>query len=425
MATEFTTADWAKHTNVYEVNIRQYTAEGTFHAFQKHLPRLQKMGVEILWLMPVTPISVERRKGSLGSYYATASYTHINPEFGTNEDFRILIQEAHDRGMKLIIDWVANHTGADHEWVTKHPEFYKKDEGGNFAIMHGWDDVYHLDYSHPGIAERLIEDMQYWIREFDIDGFRCDMAHLVPLDFWRAARTQCEDLKKLYWLAECDEPEYSAVFDTTYAWEWMHASKGKVHGQNSLNDLKQLLNKYLQMPNGALKLLFTSNHDENSWNGTEYERYGDGAKMLAVFSALFKGVPLIYTGQEKPNYKRIEFFEKDEFNWNGDIALHDFYKRLLSIRKKHNAFNHDQYSFVQTTNDDAVLAFICGNENENIITVLNFSPNEIPVNVEDGRLSGKYRYLFTDVETELNGNYYSVLPPFSFNVVGTVAGWTD
>lgn len=422
MAIDFKTAEWARSTNIYEVNIRQYTSEGSFNAFRKHLPRLQKMGVEILWFMPLTPISSEKRKGSLGSYYATNSYTDINPEFGTPQELKDLIADIHGRGMKFIIDWVANHTGCDHCWVKEHPEWYKKDADGNFAIMHGWSDVYHLDYSHAEMTRQILIDMEYWIEEYKIDGFRCDMAHLVPLSFWQHARTECEKIKKLYWLAESEEPEFSSVFDTTYAWEWMHASKAKVKGLTSMNDLRNLLQKYLSISVGSEKLLFTSNHDENSWNGTEYERYGDAAKMLAVFSALFKGTPLVYSGQEKPNHRRLAFFEKDELKWDGDLALFDLYKRLLAIRKNHPAFQHNIYSFPEISNEEEVLSFIVGNETDNIIVVLNFSANEIPVNVADKKISGNYFHLFTDVEMELKENYFSVLPPFSFNAVCTTGG---
>lgn len=373
----------------------------------------------MLWFMPLTPISKERRKGSLGSYYATNSYLDINPEFGTPEELKEMIGEIHAHGMKFIIDWVANHTGCDHAWVTEHPEWYKKDEDGNFAIMHGWSDVYHLDYSHTEMVEQILFDMKYWIEEYKIDGFRCDMAHLVPLSFWKAARKECEQIKKLYWLAECEEPEFSSVFDTTYAWEWMHASRAKVNGQTSMNDLKNLLHKYLNIPDGGLKLLFTSNHDENSWNGTEYERYGDAAKVLAVFSCLFKGTPLVYTGQEKPNLRRLAFFEKDELKWSGDLQLFDFYKRMLEIRKTHPAFKHNTYVILSNNEDESVLSFLIGNEKENILAVLNLSGNEVKVNVQDAKLNGGYEYLFTNVKTELTGAYDGELSSFSFDVLCT------
>lgn len=215
---------------MYEVNIRQYTPEGTFAAFANHLPRLQRMGVETIWLMPVTPISKKKRQGSLGSYYACSDYTALNPEFGSSRSFKALVKKVHELGMKLMIDWVANHTGADHSWIQKNPHWYIKDEQGNFTERNGWVDVYDLDYSNPDMRAAMIEAMQFWIREYEIDGFRCDMAHLVPLDFWADARKQCDALKPLCWLAETDESNYHEVFDISYAWKWMHVSEQVVRG---------------------------------------------------------------------------------------------------------------------------------------------------------------------------------------------------
>jgi glycosidase len=225
MAKNFPLVSWAIGANIYEVNIRQYTPEGNFVAFAKHLPRLKDMGVKILWLMPITPISIAKRQGSLGSYYACSSYTKINAEFGSIEDFKQLVATAHSLDFKVIIDWVANHTGYDHHWTKEHPEFYLKDKDGNFTEKNGWQDVIDLDYSNEALQEAMIAAMQFWITTCQIDGFRCDMAHLVPLSFWLKARQACDEIKKLFWLAECDEKEYHQVFDVSYAWQWMHATE--------------------------------------------------------------------------------------------------------------------------------------------------------------------------------------------------------
>src|SRR5215831_2889247 len=264
MNIQFEKVSWIDGANVYEVNIRQYTPEGTFSAFMKHLSRLKKMGVKILWLMPVTPISKKLRMGSLGSYYACSSYIKINPEFGTLDDLKELVQEAHQLEMKLIIDWVANHTGWDHHWTVENPGWYKKDEHGNFKDFHGWTDVIDLNYESKEMRVAMIEAMEFWIKECDIDGFRCDMAHLVPLDFWKIARQHCDSFKPLFWLGECEVPEYHEVLDVSYAWEWMHVSEKVVKQIASLQHMKDVLSKYQKYPNKGLKLFFTSNHDENS-----------------------------------------------------------------------------------------------------------------------------------------------------------------
>ncbi|HEX3025368.1 MAG TPA: alpha-amylase family glycosyl hydrolase [Chitinophagaceae bacterium] len=374
MATHFSTTDWAKNSNIYEVNIRQYTSEGTFVAFAKHMPRLKDMGVEILWLMPVMPISYEIRQGALGSYYACSSYTEINPEYGTLDDFKSLMREAHRLGLKIIIDWVANHTGWDHHWTKEHPDWYMKDAAGNFTEENGWHDVIDLNYDVKEMRLAMIDAMKYWITECDIDGFRCDMAHLVPLDFWTDARTACEEIKKLFWLAECEVVQYHDVFDVTYAWAWMHATEKFVKGNASLNDVRNVLHDYSQYPQGAQKLFFTSNHDENSWNGTEYEKYGDAAKPFAVFTSTWNGLPLIYSGQELPNYKRLKFFDKDLIEWTANIALHNFYKTLLSLRKNKAIANGE--TFILPTDNNGLMAFIRKKENDAVLVLLNLSVEE-------------------------------------------------
>ncbi len=310
MSKPFKIVPWAQSASIYEVNIRQYTPEGSFHAFAQQLPRLRDMGIDILWLMPVTPISVAERQGTLGSYYACSSYTEINPEFGSKADFHALVEQAHALGMKLIIDWVANHTGCDHHWTNEHPDWYVKDSDGNFTERNGWKDVIDLDFSNASMRQAMIGSMQYWVKEFDIDGFRCDMAHLVPLDFWIEARKACDAVKPLYWLAECEEIQYHDAFDTSYAWWWMHTTEKFVKGEAGLHEIREVLHAYSQYPVGASKLFFTANHDENSWNGTEYEKYGNCAKAWAVFTCTWQAIPLIYSGQENPNLKRLAFLIK-------------------------------------------------------------------------------------------------------------------
>ncbi len=399
MSTQYPTVAWCNGTNIYEVNLRQYTKEGSFKAFQKHLPRLKEMGVEILWLMPITPISQEKKKGSLGSYYACSSYVEINPEFGNKDDFRTLISEAHQLGFKLIIDWVANHTGWQHEW-TKNEGWYIKNAKGEFTEIHGWDDVIDLNYENEEMQTAMIDAMKYWVGEFDIDGFRCDMAHLVRLDFWHKARTACETIKPLFWLGECDEDSYSEVFDTTYAWRWMHATEAFAKDNNKWGDIKNALSQYRNLPPKAQKLYFTSNHDENSWNGTEYEKYGlPLAKNLAVFSCMFPGIPLIYSGQELPNYKRLLFFDKDEIEWASQPKpqLQDFYRTLLTVRRMNRAFESDA-QFTQIQNDDKVFAFFLQKENHKAVIIFNFSTSEsLKLNYNNDALAGNYSQLFSGV----------------------------
>lgn len=397
------TVAWANGSNIYEVNIRQYTYEGTFAAFAKHLPRLKEMGIEILWLMPITPISFERRLGQLGSYYACSSYTAINPEFGSIDDFKNLVNEVHALDMKIIIDWVANHTGCDHIWMKNKPGWYARDASGNFTERNGWSDVIDLDYENTEMREAMISAMQFWINDCDIDGFRCDMAHLVPLDFWKDARKQCETIKPLFWLAECDVPEYLEVFDVSYAWEWMHVSEKLVKGLASLQHIKDVLDKYAVDTNEGKKLFFTSNHDENSWNGTEYEKYGAGAKAFAVFCFTWPGIPLLYSGQELPNYKRLKFFDKDQIDWNDKPALHEFYKLLLHLRKNNNAFDNDASLIKLATGfEDKVFAYLLVKDDSRVLVLLNFSDHDrLHFSIEHEMLNGNFTNLFSGIEYEL------------------------
>lgn len=365
-----------KGANIYEVNVRQYTAEGTFNAFAKHLPRLKDMGVDILWFMPITPISKVGMLGSLGSYYACSSYTAINPEFGTMEDFLALVQAIHGLGMQVIIDWVCNHTGRDHQWTKDHRDWYVQDKNGNFLEQHGWKDVIHLDYRKQDMRAEMIKSMRYWLETADIDGFRCDMAHLVPLDFWMEAKEQCEFIKPLFWLAECDELAYHAVFDVSYAWEWMHVSDKVVKGNASIAQMKDVLYKYSQYPAGARKLYFTSNHDENTWNGTEYEKYLGAAKAMAVFTLTWPGMPLVYSGQELPNVKRLKFFDKDVIDWKAAVVLHNFYKSFLNLRKTHTCLQGDVGTLpiiISTPHDDKIFAYLLQDETSKVLVLMNFS----------------------------------------------------
>ncbi|MCG7855741.1 alpha-amylase family glycosyl hydrolase [Flavihumibacter sediminis] len=397
----FEALDWVRSTNVYEVNLRQYTKEGTFEAFSREMPRLKDMGVEVLWFMPITPIATEQRKGSLGSYYACCDFTSTNPEYGSIDDFRKMVAEAHELGLKVIIDWVANHTGWGHSWTKTNPDFFKINEHGHFFDSNGWDDVIDLDFNNRDMRQALIEAMRFWVRETGIDGFRCDMAMLVPLDFWKEARSELDKERKLFWLAECEEANYHEAFDATYTWEWMHKTADFYKGNTDVNGLDQLLHKYEQhfVP-AAVRMYFTTNHDENSWNGTEYEKYGEAALAFAVFGATWNGIPMIYSGQELPNKKRLKFFDKDTIEWNGSYQLHEFYKVLLNLRKTNPALRAGDKEAITrriyTGSNEGLFSFIRKNGNREVLVILNLSASDasaISFNSED--VSGEFANAFS------------------------------
>jgi glycosidase len=415
MIDSFKQVSWANTASIYEVNIRQYTAEGTFKAFEKHLPRIKEMGIDIIWLMPITPISQVNKKGSLGSYYACSSYTKISPEFGSETDFKDLVDAAHALEMKVIIDWVANHTGCQHEWIQANPSWFTQDAAGNFTERNGWDDVVDLNFDNPLMRIALIDAMEFWVNQFNIDGFRCDMAHLVPLDFWIEARTNLEKIKILYWLAETEDIAYHQVFDTSYAWAWMHASKKVGKELDGLQEVYNVLHQYAQYPKGAYKLFFTSNHDENSWNGTEYEKYGIAAKAWAVFTATWNGQPLIYSGQELPNTKRLAFFDKDQIEWTTELPrLHQFYKTLLTARKAFPVLQSSNVFNLPT--EGAVMAYLKQDQGQTALVVLNFSADRQHLNVAHEAFSGRFTNLFSGLSFEFNGDSYFELMPGEYIV---------
>lgn len=396
--------DWKHTTNIYEVNLRQYTTQGSFNAFLKELPRLKDMGVEVLWFMPITPIAKEKMKGTMGSYYACSDYTSVNPEFGTLSDFKHLVDTAHTLGFKVIIDWVANHTGWDHVWTKTNPDYYLHDSAtGTFHAASGMDDIIELDYKNPKLRVAMIDAMKYWVTECDIDGFRCDLASWVELDFWQEARPKVDAVKPLFWLGEFDElenPDYGKVFDASYSWKWMHKTRDFYQQHLPLHELVDLLHQYSAIGDSSMRAWFTSNHDENSWNGTEYEKYGDMAKVLAVFSCTWNGIPLIYSGQELPlKDKRLKFFDKDPIPWTGKYELHDFYKTLLRLHAANPALRGGDPNahtlLLANSAGDKIFAFLRKNGADEVAVVLNMSNEEVRFEITDSKFSGNFKNVFS------------------------------
>jgi alpha-amylase len=401
MVGEFKAVSWSLDSNIYEVNLRQYTKEGSFHAFANHLPRLREMGVEILWFMPITPISKQGRLGTLGSYYACSDYLSTNPEFGTVDEFKSLVHQAHEMGFKVLIDWVANHTGWDHIWTREHPEFYRKNIDGNFYDAHGWADVIDLNYDSTELHTAMIRAMQFWVETCDIDGFRCDMAMLVPLNFWREARIALDRIKPLFWLAECEEIMYHEVFDISYTWKMLHMMEAYWKKSSDMQGLIQVLYYYNhQFPSGSLRAYFTSNHDENSHSGSEYERLGEAALPFAIFSCLYDGLPLIYSGQELPNLKRLLFFDKDRIDWDQPFMFFEFYKTLLCLRKNNPALKSGDQKrramILSNTAADSVFSFIRRHEKDEVLVILNLSAETRSVIITGHTLAGSFKDIFNN-----------------------------
>ncbi|MEJ2506641.1 MAG: alpha-amylase family glycosyl hydrolase, partial [Ignavibacteriaceae bacterium] len=297
---KFSPPEWSYNKTIYEVNIRQYSKEGDFNGFEKHLPELKDLGVGILWFMPINPIGIKNRKGTLGSYYSVKDYKAVNPEFGTIAEFKLLVKHIHRMGMYVIIDWVANHTAWDNHWITEHPDFYTTDSTGNIISPNpDWTDVADLNYNNPALRDSMIEALKFWVQECDIDGYRCDVAGMIPIDFWVDARTELEKIKPVFMLAEWETPEMSKAFDMTYDWKTYDTMNEVVKGTKNATDLYNCIkNNEENYPPNAFRMEFTTNHDKNSWDGTVFERLGDAAEEFAVYTFMIPGMPLIYTGQE-------------------------------------------------------------------------------------------------------------------------------
>ncbi len=384
--------------NIYEVNIRQYTKEGTFRAFAKHLPRLQKMGVQTIWFMPIQPISKFGRKGSLGSYYAVASYTDINPEFGTLADFNATVNQAHALGMKVLIDYVPNHSGADHPWLTTHPDFYETDSTGKPTYTADWSDTRELNFNNLVMQDSMINTMKYWLNVTKIDGFRVDVAWGVPYSFWDKCIPALKKLRNIYLLAEADDAKLHELgFDATYSWKEFHMLNDIAAGKKdilALDTVLQNINKEFMM--GAQRLYFTSNHDENSWNKADYATMpGAIHAPFAVFTQTYdRTMPLIYSGQEEPVLRPLAFFEKDSIEFKKYERAY-FYTTLLKLRKSNPAFaDNANFKRLKVNLPGQIMAYERTNGQDKVVVVLNLS-NQPQQAIVDGITPGLYVDAFT------------------------------
>ena len=432
--------DWHKNATIYEVNLRHFTPEGTFKAFEAHLPRLKEMGVDILWFMPVHPISEKNRKGELGSPYSVADYKDVNPDFGSMDDFKHMLKAIHDAGMYCIIDWVPNHTGWDNPWITEHPDWFSKDKDGSITDpinpgtgeSWGWTDVADLNYENPEMRQAMIDAMAFWIKDVGIDGFRVDVAHGVPVDFWDQASDALYAIEPVFMLAEAEVPAIrnNGAFVMDYGWEMHHllneiaksqgANRSKnaslvqgnlvsndennAHKKTAL-DIDAMLAKKDQQYSQGYQMQFTSNHDENSWSGTEFQRMGDGHKAFAVLTATFDGMPLLYTGMEAAMDKQLEFFKKDNIEW-GDYKYADFYKTLFTLKHRNQALWNGEHGGelvkIKTGNDENVYAFTREKNGDKVVVIINLSNEKQNIKMEGDHFAGDYNNIFTNEKTSLS-----------------------
>lgn len=414
--------EWSKNTTIYEVNIRQYTPQGTFKAFESHLPRLHEMGVDIIWLMPVHPIGEKHRKGTLGSYYAVKDYYAVNPEFGTLQDFKILINKIHKQGMYVIIDWVANHSSPDNPLVEKHPDWYASHNGFfQSTPWYNWNDIIEFDYSQPEIRKYMTEALKYWVKETDIDGFRCDVAGFVPVDFWENARAVLDTIKPVFMLAEWESRDLvKKAFDMTYSWSLWDCIFDIVHEGKSIACLYEYFAHHQKaFPKEAYRMSFTENHDKNSWHGNQYANFGEGLHAAMVLCCTVSAMPLVYSGQEAGLSRSLAFFEKDTITWQKHENF-EIYKKLFSLKHRNkalwNGINGGEMLKIENDKTEQVISFSRKKDEDKVIIIINLSNKPVSVNVNTKYHAGTYKELFSEEEISLKNNKTFALHPWNFRV---------
>lgn len=420
---EITHPEWSKNATIYEVNLRQYTQEGTFAAFEKHLPRLKKMGVDIIWLMPIHPIGEKNRKGSLGSYYSVKDFKGINPEFGTMKDFQHLVDQIHSMGMYVIIDWVGNHSAWDNPLATEHPEWYTKTRAGNFqpTPWYDWDDVIDFDYEQPNFRKYMTEALKFWVKEANIDGYRADVAGFIPVDFWENARKELDEIKPVFMLAEWESRDlFNKSFDMTYSWSLWEQLRIAVNQQKLPGLVEYLSHDVNSVPRNAYRMTFTDNHDKNSWEGNPYLNFGEGLKTAIVMTGVVNGMMLCYSGQEAGLNRSLKFFEKDPIDWkyNENEVL---FNKLFHLKHKNQALWNGKYGgeMIRVVNDqqDKIISFHREKNTDAVLPILNFSKETVKVNLDTKYFQGKYKELFTGKLFDLKDKTVLEMAPWSYLVL--------
>ena len=417
--------EWSKNATIYEVNIRQYSKEGTFKAFEKDLPRIKKLGIDIIWLMPIHPIGEQNRKGSLGSYYSVKDFRGVNPEFGTLQDFKNLVDKIHAMGMYVIIDWVGNHSAWDNPLAKEHPEWYTKTKEGNFqpTPWYDWDDVIDFDYDNPDLRQYMTESLKYWVKEANIDGYRADAAGFIPTDYWDDARQQLDGIKPVFLLCEWESRDLMKhAFDMSYSWSLFEKMKDAATGNKGIGGLVEYLAHDVNtFPSDAYRMTFVDNHDMNSWNGTPQKNFGKGLETSMVFASIVNGMPLVYNGQEAGLNYSLKFFDKDPIKWK-ESKYYGMYQKLFQLKHKNQALwnGHWGGEMIRVNNDhmSEVISLYREKNNDAVLSIYNFSDKNLPTNLDTRYYSGQYRELFTGKIFNINSEKISItLKPWEYLVL--------
>lgn len=421
--------EWSYSAVLYELNVRQFTPEGTLRSAARRLGFLRSVGFDAVWLMPVYPIGEEQRKGTLGSYYSIRDYTAVNPELGTMEDLDDFIAEAHALGMKVLLDWVADHTARDARWIAEKPsDWYERDAEGRALVPWDWVDTAKLNYANRAVWRGQIEAMRFWIERHAVDGFRCDMAMLVPFDFWREATRELRAVKPdLFLLAEAEEPYLfdEGVFDACYGWEVHHRMNDVAQQKTRLWPLRELLHADRERyPRSAVRLAFTSNHDENTWSGSEFERMGAAAEAMAALTFLWPGgMPLVYNGQEVGFDHRFAFFDRDpipeEAYRENDFTR--FYRRMTALRRANRALDAGERGGtpveIRNNAEDCLMTLVREVPGNRVVGILNLSPYTIQTDFNTGIYAQRYTDALTGGQIDLPPHVGEVMAPWSYRIL--------
>lgn len=427
---------WTYNLNIYEVNTRAYTHSGTFNEFRTHLDRLKEMGVGIIWFMPINPIGVQNRLGTLGSPYSVKNYLEVNPEFGTLADFKALVDSIHSKGMYVIIDWVGNHTSWDNILTTTHPDWYVKNGSGQFTPPPGtnWTDVIQLDYNKPELRTYMINSMSYWVTEVGVDGFRCDAVSFMPGSFWTTAIATLKNIKpNLFILAEDDSPLYRTYgFDMTYAWGMYGWGGGILKRLYNNTATADDFNSYLGSEivnyfSNHYRMYFTSNHDENAWYGTETELFGGAAQTFNVLTGIVNSMQLVYGGQEAGLNKRLKFFDKDEITWQ-QHPNYNIYKTLWNLKKENKGLwngNAGAAAWRIATGNNKVYSFIRRKDNDKIFVIFNLGSGFNGATLSDTNFYGTYVNVFTNDTVTFSQTLTLTLPGWGYYVYKLISSVTN
>ncbi len=420
---EVQNAAWTADAVLYQLNTRQFTPEGTFKAAQKQLPRLAAMGVDIIWLMPIHPIGEVNRKGSLGSPYAVRDYRAVNPELGTEADFRAFVQEAHRLGLRVILDWVANHSAYDNPLTQSHPEWFTRTPEGALTSPAGtdWSDVADFDYGQIGLREYMTESLVYWVRNVGIDGYRADVAGYVPTDFWETARAELDKVKPVFMLAEWEQRDLHArAFDATYGWGWKEAMQRLVKSGEGAGPIRGYYAGQTETwPHAAMRMVYTENHDQNSWDGVAADIYGPAYEAAIALSFVGSGLPLIYNGQEADNDRQLAFFERDPIVWK-DGRHAALFAKLIALKTAMPALRNGRFGapMVEVPSSAAadVYAFTRGAAGERVFAVFNLSPRPHTVTFSHARHHGTYRDALSGESASFTGGETLELPAWGYRI---------